>query len=77
MDELYREGRLAPNLSTWTLLGSTDEEVNYVRPMASDEYCTCVHGGEVVTSGDSANDNILIWCCGHYRSITEICVCAI
>jgi len=71
MDELYREGRLAPDPSSCTSLGSTDEVVNYVLVGKTSEYCTCDHGDVEVSSGHTADDDILIWCCGHYRSINE------
>jgi hypothetical protein len=40
----------------------------------SGSYCTCEHKYVEVSSAIEADDDLLIFCCGQYRSLIERCV---
>jgi len=66
IDERWREGREPTLSSCCTSVGSNVE---------IPDYCTCDHKDDEVTSGIESDSDILILCCGEYRSLGETCVC--
>ncbi len=76
-EDMSSQGESSPPHSSCTNVGDDqDMEVDYVTEEMT-EYCTCNHVDVEVTSGVVSDADILIFCCGQYKSLTEACVCAV
>lgn len=71
MDDMYKEGRLGPNPSSCTSLGSRDERIFMQEFDSADSY-TCVPHDREVTSGLDVDDDIYVWCCGQFKLISRV-----
>lgn len=71
LELMNEDGPMSPQLSCCTSLGSWNIEITVSQ--SSEGYCTCDF--KDVDSGQMSNDDVLILCCGMFRSPSEACIC--